>query len=234
MADLRALKGMNDVLPEEAGRWRALEETFRSWMVRYHYREIRTPLLESTKLFVRAVGETTDIVEKEMYSFVHRSEEMTLRPEGTAGAARAFVEHKVFASSPVTKWFYVGPMFRAERPQRGRLRQFWQLGCEVYGDPGPACDAEMIDMLGASVPLRGDAGDGGFSPAEVLNASPPEKPEADGATTIAGHFLLDILEPPPVDVDGYLPTGFPTHYSAISSAAQWVNRWRPRSSAPAM
>lgn len=147
MADLRALKGMNDVLPEEAGRWRALEETFRSWMVRYHYREIRTPLLESTKLFVRAVGETTDIVEKEMYSFVHRSEEMTLRPEGTAGAARAFVEHKVFASAPVTKWFYVGPMFRAERPQRGRLRQFWQLGCEVYGDPGPACDAEMIDML---------------------------------------------------------------------------------------
>ncbi|MGH7294857.1 MAG: histidine--tRNA ligase, partial [Polyangiaceae bacterium] len=108
---------------------------------------MRTPYVESTSLFSRAIGETTDVVEKEMYSFVHHDEPLTLRPEGTAGAARAYIEHGIHAKEPVTRWWYAGAMFRAERPQRGRYRQFYQLGAEILGDPGPGCDAEMIDML---------------------------------------------------------------------------------------
>jgi histidyl-tRNA synthetase len=111
------------------------------------FREVRTPYLEATPLFVRTVGETTDIVEKEMYSFEHHGEQLTLRPEGTAGAARAYVEHNVHATEPMTRWWYSGAMFRAERPQRGRYRQFHQLGGEVFGDEGPGCDAEVIDLL---------------------------------------------------------------------------------------
>jgi len=138
---------MNDVLPGEIGRWQRVETAFRTAMDRLGYREVRTPYVEPTSLFVRAVGETTDIVEKEMYSFEHHGEALTLRPEGTAGAARAYVEHSVHNAEPVTRWYYVGPMFRAERPQRGRYRQFSQVGAEVFGDPGPGCDAEMIDAL---------------------------------------------------------------------------------------
>ncbi len=104
-------------------------------------------MVEGTELFVRSIGEATDVVEKEMYTFSRHSESLTLRPEGTAGAARAYVEHKTHAKEPVSRWYYLGPMFRAERPQRGRYRQFYQAGCEIFGDPGPACDAEMIDML---------------------------------------------------------------------------------------
>lgn len=143
----RAAKGMNDILPDEVRRWQALESAFRSTVERYGYREIRTPLLEPTELFVRSVGETTDIVQKEMFTLDHHGDSLTLRPEGTASAARAYVEHTVAAREPLTRWYYLGPMFRAERPQRGRYRQFYQAGCEVFGDPGPACDAEMIDML---------------------------------------------------------------------------------------
>ncbi len=143
----RAAKGMNDILPDEVRRWQALETAFRSTVERYGYGEIRTPLLEPTELFVRSVGETTDIVQKEMFTLDHHGDSLTLRPEGTASAARAYVEHTVGAREPVTRWYYLGPMFRAERPQRGRYRQFYQAGCEVFGDPGPACDAEMIDML---------------------------------------------------------------------------------------
>jgi len=147
LTNLRAVKGMNDVLPAEIGRWHRVEEAFARTMTLYGYREVRTPLVEPTPLFVRTVGETTDIVEKEMYSFEHRGEALTLRPEGTAGAARAYVEHNVHGVEPVTKWWYRGAMFRAERPQRGRYRQFYQLGAEHLGDPGPGADAEMIDML---------------------------------------------------------------------------------------
>jgi histidyl-tRNA synthetase len=143
----RAAKGMNDILPDEVRRWQALESAFRSTVERYGYQEIRTPLLEPTELFVRSVGETTDIVQKEMFSLDHHGDLLTLRPEGTASAARAYVEHTVAAREPLTRWYYLGPMFRAERPQRGRYRQFYQAGCEVFGDAGPACDAEMIDML---------------------------------------------------------------------------------------
>src|SRR5215813_8293802 len=143
----RAAKGMNDILPDEVRRWQLVESAFRSTVERYGYREIRTPLLEPTELFVRSVGETTDIVQKEMFTLDHHGDSLTLRPEGTASAARAYVEHTVAAREPLTRWYYLGPMFRAERPQRGRYRQFYQAGCEVFGDPGPAVDAEMIDML---------------------------------------------------------------------------------------
>jgi histidyl-tRNA synthetase len=147
MTSLRAVKGMNDVLPEEMPRWHFVERTYAETMRRHGYREVRTPYVEPTGLFVRTVGETTDIVEKEMYSFVYQGEELTLRPEGTAGAARAYVEHSVHGREGISRWYYVGPMFRGERPQRGRYRQFYQLGAEIFGDAGPGCDAEMIDML---------------------------------------------------------------------------------------
>ncbi|MBV9947464.1 MAG: histidine--tRNA ligase [Myxococcales bacterium] len=147
MSQLQAVKGMNDVLPDEIGRWHHVERTYAEIMARHGFREVRTPYLEATALFVRAVGDTTDIVEKEMYSFDHRGEALTLRPEGTAGAARAYVEHSVHAREAVSRWWYGGPMFRAEQPQRGRYRQFYQLGAEIFGDEGPGCDAETIDLL---------------------------------------------------------------------------------------
>ncbi len=155
MTSLRAVKGMNDVLPDEIARWHRVESTFARAMTLHGYREVRTPVVEPTPLFVRTVGETTDIVEKEMYSFRHHDDELTLRPEGTAGAARAYVEHGVFNREPVTRWYYLGPMFRAERPQRGRYRQFWQVGGEVFGDAGPGVDAEMIGMLAAILETLG-------------------------------------------------------------------------------
>ncbi len=132
------------MLPGDIERWHTVERTFRQLAERSGYGEVRTPYLEPTELFVREIGEATDVVEKEMYSFAWHSEAMTLRPEGTAGAARAFVEHKVHAREPVTRWYYLGPMFRGERPAKGRYRQFWQAGCEVYGDASPVCDAELI------------------------------------------------------------------------------------------
>jgi histidyl-tRNA synthetase len=147
MTPLRAVKGMNDVLPDEIGRWQRVEKAYARAMSLHGFREVRTPYVEPTGLFVRAIGEATDVVEKEMYSFRHHDEELTLRPEGTAGAARAFIEHGVQAKEPISRWWYGGPMFRAERPQRGRYRQFTQLGGEIFGEPGPGCDAEMIDML---------------------------------------------------------------------------------------
>jgi histidyl-tRNA synthetase len=143
----RAVKGMNDILPDEVGRWQRLERAFRRVVELYGYREVRTPMLESTELFVRSIGETTEVVEKQMFVLERGDESLALRPEGTAGAARAYVVNSQHAKEPVSRWYYIGPMFRAERPQRGRLRQFHQAGCEIFGDPGPICDAEMIDML---------------------------------------------------------------------------------------
>jgi histidyl-tRNA synthetase len=148
MSDVRAVKGMNDVLPDEVERWHRLESAFRETARRFGYAEVRTPVVEPTQLFVRSIGEATDIVEKEMYSFTDKGEDsLTLRPEGTAGAVRALIEHKVYSLEPVTKWYYVGPMFRRERPARGRYRQFWQAGLECFGDPGPFVDAEMISLV---------------------------------------------------------------------------------------
>ncbi len=148
METLRAVKGMNDVLPEEMPLWHRLERRFREMVARYGYGEVRPPVVEPTALFVRSIGEQTDIVEKEMYTFVDKGEQsLTLRPEGTASAVRTYLQHNVQAQKPVTKWYYLGPMYRRERPAKGRYRQFYQAGVEVFGDPGPYVDAEMIDML---------------------------------------------------------------------------------------
>ncbi|WP_437594878.1 histidine--tRNA ligase [Sorangium sp. So ce1000] len=145
--ELRAVRGMNDILPEEVERWHKLEGAFRLHAELHGYAEVRTPLLEPTELFRHQMGETTDVVEKEMYSFERHGDQLTVRPEGTAGAARAYVEHAVHAKEPVTRWYYLGAMFRGERPAKGRYRQFYQAGCELFGDPGPLCDAETIDLV---------------------------------------------------------------------------------------
>ena len=148
MPDLRAVKGMNDVLPDESSRFQRIESAFREAARRAGYAEVRTPLVEPTELFVRSIGEATDIVGKEMYTFVDKGEDrLTIRPEGTASAVRAYVEHAIHSKEPISKWWYVGSMFRRERPARGRLRQFTQAGLECFGDPGPYVDAEMIDLV---------------------------------------------------------------------------------------
>jgi histidyl-tRNA synthetase len=142
---LNAVKGMNDILPPDSARWERLEDKVRSLMARYAYRMIRTPIVEPTALFVRGTGETTDIVEKEMYSFEDRlnGEQLTLRPENTPGVVRAAIEHNLTYDGG-KRLYYMGPMFRHERPQRGRYRQFYQLGAEVLGHPGPEIDAELM------------------------------------------------------------------------------------------
>ncbi len=142
---LNAVKGMNDILPGESAKWEWLEATVRKLMAGYAYRNIRTPIVEPTALFVRGLGEVTDIVEKEMYSFEDRlnGEALTLRPESTAGVVRAVVEHNMLYEGG-KRLYYMGPMFRHERPQRGRYRQFHQIGAEVLGFQGPEIDAEVI------------------------------------------------------------------------------------------
>ncbi len=146
---LNAVKGMNDILPPESARWEWLEATVRELMARYAYRNIRTPILEHTALFVRGIGEVTDIVEKEMYAFEDRSdkhgqfEHLAMRPENTAGVVRAVTEHNLLYDGPKRLW-YTGPMFRREKPQRGRYRQFHQIGAEALGFAGPEVDAELI------------------------------------------------------------------------------------------
>jgi histidyl-tRNA synthetase len=145
---LQAIKGMKDILPDEIAKWHRLENAFRQRVEAYGFREARFPIVEPTALFVRSIGETTDIVEKEMYTFTDRGDKsLTLRPEGTASSVRAFVQHSVQAREPVTKWYYIGPMYRRERPAKGRYRQFYQAGIEVFGDRGPFVDAEVIDMV---------------------------------------------------------------------------------------
>ena len=147
---LSAVKGMNDILPPDSARWEALEATVRILMRRYAYENIRTPIVEPTALFVRGLGEVTDIVEKEMYSFDDRlnGEALTLRPENTAGVVRAAVEHSMLYNGG-KRLYYMGPMFRHERPQRGRYRQFHQIGAEALGFSGPEVDAELILMAHA-------------------------------------------------------------------------------------
>lgn len=136
---------MNDILPKEITAWHAIEAAFVRISERYNYQEVRTPILEPSALFVRSIGDATDIVEKEMYAFTDKGgDHLSVRPEGTASCVRAYVEHSVNAEEPISKWFYKGAMFRRERPARGRLRQFHQIGAELFGDPGPYSDAEMI------------------------------------------------------------------------------------------
>ncbi|MDE2075956.1 MAG: histidine--tRNA ligase [Burkholderiales bacterium] len=147
---LKAIKGMNDILPPESARWEWLESKVRALMARYGYQNVRTPIVEPTDLFVRGLGEVTDIVEKEMYSFEDslNGDKLTLRPEGTAGVVRAINEH-TFLYEGGKRLYYIGPMFRHERPQKGRYRQFHQVGAEAMGFHGPDVDAELILMVAA-------------------------------------------------------------------------------------
>jgi histidyl-tRNA synthetase len=144
---IQAVRGMNDILPDETHLWQGFEETVRTWLRAYGYRELRMPLLERTELFVRSIGEVTDIVEKEMYTFVDAlsGESLTLRPEGTASCVRAAIEHNLLYAGPQRLW-YGGAMFRHERPQKGRYRQFHQFGVEALGYAGPDIDVEHIVM----------------------------------------------------------------------------------------
>jgi len=143
-----SVRGMKDVLPPESARWAALEAAYLAHAARYGFREIRTPILERTELFARAVGESTDIVEKEMYSFPDRSgENLTMRPEGTAPVVRALLAHRAEIGDWPARLCYTGPMFRHERPQKGRLRQFHQFGAELFGTDSPYADAEVLAFL---------------------------------------------------------------------------------------
>ncbi len=172
---INGVKGMNDLLPADVGRWQEMEAVAREVFALHGYREIRTPAVEAAQLFARGVGEATDIVNKEMYAFEDKGEALlALRPEGTAGVVRAFIEHGAYVEGP-QKWFYMGPMFRRERPQKGRYRQFHQIGCEAFGIAEPDLDAEQIAMLadyfrrlGVTARLKvNSVGDGDCRPAYV-------------------------------------------------------------------
>lgn len=150
MMKINAPRGTNDILPPLSLKWQYIEEKARDLMARYNYQEIRTPIFEYTELFQRGIGETTDVVEKEMYTFTDkRGRSITLRPEGTAGIVRAYLENKLYGQMQPLKLYYIGPMFRYERPQAGRFRQFHQFGVEVFGSNDPALDAEVI-VLGVN------------------------------------------------------------------------------------
>jgi histidyl-tRNA synthetase len=145
VAQFSTVRGTRDQLPEEVERWVVLEDVLREHLSRYGFREIRTPLLEPTELFARGVGSETDIVSKEMYTFETGGERVSLRPEATASVCRAYVQQGLDRAN-LNRLFYLGPMFRYERPQKGRYRQFHQVGVETFGDPGPEVDAELIEM----------------------------------------------------------------------------------------
>jgi len=146
--EIKAIRGFNDILPNEIGKWQFVEETAREVFEGFGFSEIRIPIIERTELFSRGIGEATDIVEKEMYTFTDRSgNSLTLRPEATASMARAYLEHQIYSFDPVAKLYCIGPMFRYERPQKGRYRQFYQIDAEVFGVENPMVDAEVIIML---------------------------------------------------------------------------------------
>lgn len=181
---LQAVRGMNDILPDEAEFWELFEDTIRSWLKSYGYRPIRLPIVEPTPLFKRAIGEVTDIVEKEMYSFIDglNGEALTLRPEGTAGCVRAVIEHNL-AARQTQRLYYIGQMFRHERPQKGRYRQFHQVGVEAFGFAGPDIDAEMI-LMGAR--LWGDLGLDGIE-LQINSLGQPEE-RALHRTALIAYF----------------------------------------------
>jgi len=159
MSTLKAVRGTRDLLPPETELWNFVDETARRVFARYNFGEIRTPIFEDTQLFARGVGEETDIVSKEMYTWEDRAraqsekaQSLTLRPENTAGVVRAYIEHKLGDTGMLQKLYYIGPQFRRERPQRGRYRQFWQIGAEVLGPQSSGAesalrDAEVLEML---------------------------------------------------------------------------------------
>lgn len=145
---IHAIKGTRDLLPEDVREWTRLESVARKVFARYGFKEIRTPIFESTDLFCRSIGEGTDIVQKEMYTFLDpKKRSITLRPEGTASVVRAFLEHSLASQGNLHKLFYMGPMFRYERPQTGRMRQFHQIGVEAFGSASPGMDAEVIVLM---------------------------------------------------------------------------------------
>ncbi|MCX7817236.1 MAG: histidine--tRNA ligase [Syntrophales bacterium] len=146
--NIKAVKGFKDILPQDSPKWRFVEEKAREIFSHFGFREIRVPVLEKTELFRRSIGESTDIVEKEMYTFLDKSDEyLSLRPEATASIIRAFIEHHLYTVDPIAKLYTIGPMFRRERPQKGRLRQFHQIDVEILGYNDPRIDAELILML---------------------------------------------------------------------------------------
>lgn len=156
---VQAIRGMNDILPAESPRWQFVEARFGQLMAGYGYQQIRLPIVEKTELFKRSIGEVTDIVEKEMYTFEDRNgDSLSLRPEGTAGCVRAGIQNGLL-NQGIQKLWYAGPMFRHERPQKGRYRQFYQLGVEVFGLPGPDIDAELIILTARLWKLLGLADD---------------------------------------------------------------------------
>ena len=162
MATLKAVRGTRDLLPPETELWNRIEATARQVFARYNFGEIRTPIFEDTGLFARSVGEETDIVSKEMYTWEDRAraqsektQSLTLRPENTAGVVRAYIEHKLGESGQLQKLYYIGPQFRRERPQKGRYRQFWQIGAEVIGPPSAGSESAAA--------RRGSSGDAGHA-----------------------------------------------------------------------
>ncbi len=155
----RSVRGMHDILPAVIGRWKVVEEKIKELMIRYRYHEIRPPLLEYTELFKRGIGEDSDLVGKEMYTFPDkRGRSLTLRPEATASVIRAYLEHGIYATEPLQKLYYLGPMFRYEKPQKGRSRQFHQYGVEAIGSIDPALDVEVIDIAWALMEELGLSG----------------------------------------------------------------------------
>src|SRR5438067_1684025 len=153
---VRAVKGTRDLLPPETALWQHVEDEARRVFAAYNFQEIRTPVLEETALFRRSVGADTDIVTKEMYTFEDRDHEsLTLRPEATASVVRAYIEHGLFNDGGIHKLYYMGPMFRRERPQKGRFRQFYQIGAEVLGSDHPSVDVELLEMLALLVERLG-------------------------------------------------------------------------------
>ncbi len=170
MSTLKAVRGTRDLLPPETALWNRIEATARRVFARYNFGEIRTPIFEDTSLFARGVGEETDIVSKEMYTWEDRAraqsekpQSLTLRPENTAGVVRAYIEHKLGETGQLQKLYYIGPQFRRERPQKGRYRQFWQIGAEAIGPPSagsesPLRDAEVLEMLAALLDELGITG----------------------------------------------------------------------------
>ena len=190
MASYQLVRGMRDILPERAAAWQRVEAVLADVFARYGYREIRLPLVEATALFARGVGETTDIVEKEMYTFADRKgNPLSLRPEGTAGCARACIENGLLRGPPLRLWYH-GSMFRYERPQKGRTREHTQFGAEVFGLPGPDVDAELLLMLARAFRALG------VDLALELNTL-----GTSAARTHYRQVLLDFLRPHAADLD---------------------------------
>ena len=194
-SSIHAVKGMNDLLPDEAAKWEWVEAKARGLLTRWGYRNLRTPIVEPTALFVRGLGEVTDIVEKEMFSWqdAMNGDRLTLRPEATAGIVRAMIEHNAPYNGPLRIW-QIGPMFRHERPQKGRSRQFHQLDVEALGHAGPDVDAEVILMLRAFWRELGLV-EGQHIALEINSLGQPTERKAHRAALIA-HFEghADVLD----------------------------------------